>query len=147
NEERRKDEQRLADMMARLGIVGQSAVMRSLGRWLLKVGPLSDLPVLVSGETGTGKELIARAIHDLDPKRCRGPFVPLNCATLGASLAESELFGHKKGAFTGAANDRRGLIRAADGGTLLLDEIGELELALQAKLLRVLQENRVRGVG
>ncbi len=147
HEERRQDEQRLSEVMTRLGIVGQSAVMRALGRWIRKVGPLSDLPVLISGETGTGKELIARAIHALDPKRRQGPFVPLNCATLSASLAESELFGHRKGAFTGAVQDRRGLIRAAHGGTLLLDEIGDLELTLQAKLLRVLQEHRVRGVG
>ena len=113
--------------------------MLSLGRWILKVSPLSDLPVLISGETGTGKELIARAIHGLDPKRSRGPFVPLNCAALGASLAESELFGHRKGAFTGASQDRRGLVRSADGGTLFLDEIGDLELGMQGKLLRVLQ--------
>ena len=147
NRERRDEEQRLRETMGRLGIVGENPAMRALGRWLLKVGPLSDLPVLITGETGTGKELIARAIHQLDQRRRHGPFVPLNCATLGAGLAESELFGHRKGAFTGASHDRAGLVRAANGGMLLLDEIGELDVGLQAKLLRVLQENRVRGVG
>ena len=147
SDQRREDERRLSETMTTLGIVGQSAAMLSLGRWILKVGPLSDLPVLVTGQTGTGKELIAHAIHALDPKRCRGPFVPLNCAALTVSLAESELFGHRKGAFTGASQDRRGLIRSANGGTLFLDEIGDLDLGLQAKFLRVLQEDRVRGVG
>ena len=147
NEQQREDARLVAGAMARFGIVGESAVMQTLSRWILKISPLSDLPVLITGETGTGKELIARAIHGLDPKRSRGPFVPLNCAALGTSLAESELFGHRKGAFTGASKDRRGLIRSADGGTLFLDEIGDLELGLQGALLRVLQENRVRGVG
>jgi transcriptional regulator with GAF, ATPase, and Fis domain len=147
HDQRRIEQRRVAETMSQFGIVGDSAVMRSLGQWIVKVSPLSDLPVLISGETGTGKELIARAIHGLDPKRRRGPFVALNCAALGASLAESELFGHRRGAFTGASHDRRGLIRSANGGLLFLDEIGDLELGLQAKLLRVLQENRVRGVG
>jgi transcriptional regulator with GAF, ATPase, and Fis domain len=146
-EHRCEDETRLRAAMTHVGIIGRSAVMLALGRWLQKVAPLSDLPVLITGETGTGKELIARAVHLLDPKRRRGPFVPLNCAALTASLAESELFGHRKGAFTGASQDRRGLIRAADGGTLFLDEVGDLELGIQAKLLRVIQEGRVRAVG
>ena len=146
-EERQRDDRIIAASLAQLGIAGQSPSMLALGRWIRKVAPLTDLPVLITGETGTGKELVARAIHRLDPKRGRAPFVPLNCAALTSTLAESELFGHRKGAFTGAAADRPGLIRAADGGTLFLDEIGELELGLQAKLLRVLQENRVRPVG
>jgi transcriptional regulator with GAF, ATPase, and Fis domain len=133
--------------MTRLGIVGASRCMLALGRWLVKIGPMSELPVLITGETGTGKELVARAIHDLDPRRRSGPFVAVNCGALSASLAESELFGHRKGAFTGAMQDRRGLVRSAQGGTLFLDEIGDLEFGLQGKLLRVLQEHRVRGVG
>jgi DNA-binding NtrC family response regulator len=147
HEQRHEEKQHLCDVMAQFGLIGQSMVTQALGRWILKVAPLSDLGVLITGETGTGKELVARAIHGLDPKRCRGPFVPINCAALTTSLAEGELFGHRKGAFTGAHQDRRGLIRSANGGTLFLDEIGDLDLALQAKLLRVLQENRVRPVG
>jgi transcriptional regulator with GAF, ATPase, and Fis domain len=145
--ERSNEARRLSASLAEHGMAGQSAPMLALCRWIHKVAPLSDLPVLITGDTGTGKELVARAIHRLDPKRGRAPFVPLNCAALTSTLAESELFGHRRGSFSGAATERRGLIRAAQGGTLFLDEIGELELGLQAKLLRVLQENRVRPVG
>jgi transcriptional regulator with PAS, ATPase and Fis domain len=99
------------------------------------------------GETGTGKEMVARAIHRLDPNRRNGPFVPVNCGAINASLAESELFGHRRGAFTGAERDRKGLVRAAIGGVLFLDEIGDLDANLQSKLLRVLQEHRVLALG
>ena len=133
--------------MKRLGSVGESQAMMAVFHTVLRVSPLSDMPVLITGETGTGKELLAHAIHQLDPKRCHGPFIALNCSALSPGLAESELFGHRRGAFTGADRERKGLIRAAEGGVLFLDEIGELDDALQAKLLRVLQENRVLGIG
>jgi transcriptional regulator with PAS, ATPase and Fis domain len=114
---------------------------------VFRVSRLSDVSVLLSGETGTGKELLARAIHALDPKRGRGPFVALNCAALAPDLADAELFGHRRGAFTGAEYERKGLFRAAEGGVIFLDEIGELRLELQGKLLRVLQENRLLVLG
>jgi transcriptional regulator with GAF, ATPase, and Fis domain len=145
--ERQGEEQRLKGVLKQLGMVGESQAILSVFRTVLRVSTLSDLPILITGETGTGKEVLAHAIHQLDLKRRHGPFVALNCSAIIPSLAESELFGHRRGAFTGADYDRKGLIRSAEGGVLFLDEIGELDDALQAKLLRVLQEHRVLGVG
>jgi transcriptional regulator with PAS, ATPase and Fis domain len=133
--------------MKELGIVGESHKMMSVLRWVIRVSALSDFPVLINGETGTGKELVANALHRLDTKRRAGPFIVANCGAISPALAESEFFGHRRGAFTGADSERKGLFRSANGGVLFLDEIGELSDALQAKLLRVLQEKRVLGVG
>jgi two-component system response regulator PilR (NtrC family) len=106
----------------------------------------SMAPVLVCGESGTGKELVARAVHEVSP-RGRGPFVAVNCGAIPETLLESEFFGYRKGSFTGAAEDREGFFQAAQGGTLFLDEIGDLPLAMQSKLLRVIQERAVRPIG
>jgi two-component system, NtrC family, response regulator HydG len=126
-------------------VISRSARMRPVFERALAASR-SQTPVLITGETGTGKELIARAIH-ANSRRAARAFVPLNCAALPAELVESELFGHRRGAFSGALHDHPGLFVAADGGTLLLDEIGELPLETQAKLLRVLQDGEVRAVG
>jgi DNA-binding NtrC family response regulator len=127
------------------GLVGKSAAMRELFALLERLAP-TDLSVCVHGPTGSGKELVARAIHD-GSARAKGRFVVLDCAALPASLAESVLFGHAAGAFTGANEARAGVFEAADGGTLFLDEIGELPLDLQPKLLRVLEQRQVMRVG
>jgi DNA-binding NtrC family response regulator len=127
------------------GMVGRSKPMRHLFTQIEQVAQAGG-PVLVSGESGVGKELVARAIHE-QSARASGPFVAMNCGAIPASLMESELFGHVAGAFTGASKAREGLFAAADGGTLLLDEIGEMPLDMQATLLRILQDGRVRPVG
>ncbi len=127
------------------GMIGNSAVMQELYRRIAQVSP-TDATVLIHGETGTGKELTARAVHQ-SSKRRDNALICINCAAIPETLIESELFGHEKGAFTGAASSREGLIVAADRGTLFLDEIGELPMEAQARLLRVLQEGEVRPVG
>jgi DNA-binding NtrC family response regulator len=125
--------------------VMQSSAMRQLDRILQTVAP-KDVRVTLVGESGTGKEILARRIHDLSHHR-GGPFVPINCAAIPETLFESELFGHEKGAFTGASERARGKIEAADGGTLFLDEIGEMPLGAQAKLLRFLENRKFMRVG
>jgi DNA-binding NtrC family response regulator len=126
-------------------LVGNSAPMQEVFFLALQAAP-TNVTVLVTGESGTGKELVARAIHDQSP-RCAGPFIAVNCAAIPETLIESELFGHEKGAFTGAFERRAGCFELAQEGTLLLDEIGDMPLALQAKLLRVLEDHRIRRVG
>ncbi|MFF7106437.1 sigma-54-dependent transcriptional regulator [Pseudomonas sichuanensis] len=128
-----------------IGIIGSCAPMQDLFVKIRKVAP-TDSNVLIQGESGTGKELVARALHNLS-RRAKAPMISVNCAAIPETLIESELFGHEKGAFTGASAGRAGLVEAADGGTLFLDEIGELPLEAQARLLRVLQEGEIRRVG
>ena len=134
-----------AETAGEIGIIGRCAAMQDLFGKIRKVAP-TDSTVLIQGESGTGKELVARALHNLS-RRAKAPLISVNCAAIPETLIESELFGHEKGAFTGATAGRTGLVEAADGGTLFLDEIGELPLEAQARLLRVLQEGEIRRVG
>ncbi|MBZ2172519.1 sigma-54 interaction domain-containing protein [Nitratidesulfovibrio sp. SRB-5] len=127
------------------GIIGQSTSLRDVFRILAKVAP-TDSTVLVTGESGTGKELLVRALHSNSQRRSM-PFVPINCGAIPKELLESELFGHEKGAFTHAIRSRPGRFELADGGTIFLDEIGEMDLTLQVKILRVLQEKEIERVG
>ena len=127
------------------GMVGQSVKMRQIFGLIKKIAPM-DVSVIVQGETGTGKELVARAVHTLSGRK-RGPFVVLDCGAIPPNLIESELFGHEKGAFTGAIASRPGAFERANGGTIFLDELGELRVDLQPKLLRVLENREVRRVG
>jgi len=127
------------------GMIGNSDVMQALYNRIHKIAP-TDATVLILGETGTGKELVARSLHEQSPRH-KALMISVNCAAIPETLIEAELFGHEKGAFTGAASTREGLVAAADGGTLFLDEIGELPLEAQARLLRVLQEGEVRPLG
>lgn len=125
--------------------VGQSDSMLLLTKKIKKLA-ISQAPVFIHGESGTGKELAARQIHQLGP-RSNGPFVPVNCGAIPSELMESEFFGHKKGAFTGATGDKTGFFQAANGGTLFLDEVADLPLSMQVKLLRAIQEKKVRPIG
>ncbi|KAA3609549.1 MAG: sigma-54-dependent Fis family transcriptional regulator [Planctomycetota bacterium] len=130
---------------AKFGMIGASPAMEEVFGVLARI-IRTDVPVLVLGESGTGKELVAKALHQNGPRR-KGPMIAVNCAAIPATLLESELFGHVKGAFTGAHRNRKGYAEAADGGTLFLDEIGEMPADMQAKLLRFLQNGEVRPVG
>lgn len=126
-------------------LLGQSAVMIQLGKQIIKLAR-SQAPVYISGESGTGKEMVARLIHEQGP-RADQPFIPVNCGAIPSELMESEFFGHKKGSFTGATNDKEGLFQSADGGTLFLDEVADLPAPMQVKLLRAIQEKAIRPVG
>jgi PAS domain S-box-containing protein len=143
---REKELEQVASERLRLGgLLGRSPAMQGLFRTILRVAS-SEATILISGESGTGKELVARALHE-NSSRSDGPYLRVHCAALAENILESELFGHAKGAFTGATTARAGRFEAADGGTILLDEIGEISSAIQVKLLRVLQEREVERLG
>src|SRR5215467_10278260 len=125
------------------GLVGQSPQIAAI-RKLIEKASIHRLPVLLTGETGTGKEVVARAIYNASPD---GEFIPIDCGSLVGTLMESELFGHVKGAFSGATDNKKGLVELADGGTAFFDEIGDLPLEMQVKLLRLIQEREFRPVG
>jgi two-component system, NtrC family, response regulator GlrR len=137
----------LKRMFAELGFITASDNLLPLLRQASKAAMVSDLTVVIDGETGTGKQVLARSIHRLDRKRGSFPFVTAHCSTINESLAESELFGHHRGAFTGALANRPGLFQAAEGGTLFLDDVNDLPLNVQPKLLDVIQRGMLRPVG
>ena len=137
----------LREIFGKLGFVTKSPRMNPILQWAYKAAQVSDATVLLEGETGTGKQVIARAIHCLDEKRYRFPFVTVHCSTVNEQLAESELFGHRRGSFSGSTGDRGGLFQAAERGTIFLDDVNDLPLCLQPKLLDVLQRGVIRPVG
>jgi two-component system response regulator PilR (NtrC family) len=139
------DKPQQQERRSRHKLLGDTKAIQALRGKITKLSR-SQAPVYVSGESGTGKELVARLIHELGSRK-DGPFVPINCGAIPAELVESEFFGHKKGAFTGAVADKQGLFQAAEGGTLFLDEVADLPLMMQVKLLRAIQEKAVRPVG
>jgi Nif-specific regulatory protein len=142
---KRESRRLLADGGIKHSLVGESTAMRKVHEFIAKIAP-TDTPVLVTGESGTGKELVVRAIHE-NSRRAEGPFVVINCTALVETLFESELFGHERGAFTGAIAQKKGKFEVANGGTIFLDEVGDLSPILQSKLLRVLQEHEFERVG
>ncbi len=143
----RLSEGELQETFGRLGFVTCSPEMMPVLLRARKAAEVSDITVLIEGETGTGKQVVAHAIHRLDQKRCRFPLITVHCSTISEALAESELFGHQRGAFSGAVSERKGLFQAAHRGTLLLDDINDLPAQLQPKLLDVVQRGVVRPVG
>lgn len=141
-----KPEQETVPDTTSVSLIGESEVIATLRKTIRKLAR-SQAPVFLHGESGTGKEVVARQIHELSPRGAEGAFVPVNCGAIPSELMESEFFGHIKGSFTGAVNDKQGLFQMADGGTLFLDEVADLPLNMQVKLLRAIQEKKVRPIG